>query len=73
MISYHRNSAKMVLFPWSENYLVFLLGGVKMVRKIFQKFGFTSDGCVADSWGNHSVLVKDSEQIDNMGFRDLIH
>ena len=50
----------MVLFPWSENDLVFLLGGVKMVRKIFQKFGFTSDGCVADSWGNHSVLVKDS-------------
>ena len=44
-----------------------------MVRQIFQKFGFTSDGCVADSWGNHSVLVKDSEQIDNMGFRDLIH
>ena len=49
-----------MLFPWSENDLIFLLGGVKMVRQIFQKFRLASNGSVADSWGNHSVLVKDS-------------
>ena len=45
----------------------------KVHLQIVEEFGFATHGGVTDSRINVSVLVKDSQQVHNMRFANLIH
>ena len=45
----------------------------KVHLQIVEEFGFATHGGVPDSRINVTVLVKDSQQVNNMGFANLIH
>ena len=73
MVHNLRNARAKVFLPRLEQDFGTDLQGVEMVRQILQKLRLRANRRVADARADHSVLVKDSKQIDDMWLRNLVH
>lgn len=45
----------------------------EVLCEICDQLGLGADGGVSDSWADHTSLIKDSEQVDDMRLADGIH
>ena len=66
MVHNLRNARAKVFLPRLEPNFDPDLQGVEMVRQILQKLRLRANRRVADARADHSVLVKDPKQIDDM-------
>ena len=73
MVHNLRNARAKVFLPRLEHDFGTDLQGVEMVRQILQKLRLRANRRVADARADHSVLVKDPKQIDDMWLRNLVH